>query len=141
MQISKYTIVLYTKENGESPVKRFIDALETKMQAKVLRFIGKDRKISMRDDLDKLLDEYMEDPEFKKEWDDLESEFNMIQALVDARKSRNMTQKQLAQRTGIDQGDISKIENGNGNPTLNILKRLADGMDMILKLEFVPKAK
>ena len=65
----------------------------------------------------------------------------MIQALVDARKSRNMTQKQLAQRTGIDQGDISKIENGNGNPTLNILKRLADGMDMILKLEFVPKAK
>lgn len=95
----------------------------------------------MRDDLDKLLDEYMEDPEFKKEWDDLESEFNMIQALVDARKSRNMTQKQLAQRTGIDQGDISKIENGNGNPTLNILKRLADGMDMILKLEFVPKAK
>ena len=42
MQISKYTIVLYTKENGESPVKRFIDALETKMQAKVLRFIGMD---------------------------------------------------------------------------------------------------
>ena len=40
MQISKYTIVLYTKENGESPVKRFIDALETKMQAKVLRFIA-----------------------------------------------------------------------------------------------------
>lgn len=95
----------------------------------------------MKDDFDKLLEEYMENPEFKKEWDDLEPEFNMIQSLINARKSRNMTQKQLAQRTGIDQADISKIENGNGNPTLHLLKRLADGMDMILKLEFVPKVK
>lgn len=95
----------------------------------------------MKDDFDKLLEEYMENPEFKKEWDDLEPEFNMIQSLINARKSINMTQKQLAQRTGIDQADISKIENGNGNPTLHLLKRLADGMDMILKLEFVPKVK
>lgn len=95
----------------------------------------------MKDDFDKLLEEYMENPEFKKEWEDLEPEFNMIQSLINARKSRNMTQKQLAQRTGIDQADISKIENGNGNPTLHLLKRLADGMDMILKLEFVPKVK
>lgn len=95
----------------------------------------------MKDDLDKLLEEYMEKPEFKKEWDNLESEFDMIQSLIDARKSRNMTQKQLAQRTGVNQADISKIETGNGNPTLNLLKRLADGMDMNLKLEFVPKVK
>ena len=95
----------------------------------------------MKDDFDKLLEEYMENPEFKKEWEYLEPEFNMIQSLINARKSRNMTQKQLAQRTGIDQADISKIENGNGNPTLHLLKRLADGMDMILKLEFVPKVK
>lgn len=95
----------------------------------------------MKDDLDQLLEEYMENPEFKKEWDNLESEFDMIQSLIDARKSRNMTQKQLAQRTGVNQADISKIETGNGNPTLNLLKRLADGMDMNLKLEFVPKTK
>ena len=95
----------------------------------------------MKDDLDELLEEYMENPEFKKEWDNLESEFDMIQSLIDARKSRNMTQKQLAQRTGVNQADISKIETGNGNPTLNLLKRLADGMDMNLKLEFVPKTK
>lgn len=95
----------------------------------------------MRDDFDRLLEGYMGNPEFKKEWDDLEPEFNMIQALIDARKSRNMTQKQLAQRTGIDQADISKIETGNGNPTLRLLQRLADGMDMMLKLEFVPRFK
>ena len=85
------------------------------------------------------LEEQLQNPEFKKEWDALEPEFNMIQAMIDARKNCNMTQKELAEKTGIDQSDISKIETGNANPSLSTLKRLAEGMDMILKLEFVPK--
>ena len=93
----------------------------------------------MRDDFEKMLDKYREDEEFRKEWDDLEPEFDAIQAIIEARHRCNMTQKELAKRTGIDQSDISKIEKGNGNPTLKMLKRLAEGMDTILKLEFVPK--
>lgn len=61
--------------------------------------------------------------------------------MVDARISQNLTQKQLSDRTGIDQADISKLENGTRNPTLNLLKRLADGMGMSLKIEFIPKSK
>ena len=90
-------------------------------------------------DFDKYLEKQLEDSEFKKEWDDLEPEYNMIQAIIDARKRSHLRQKQLAERTGIDQSDISKLETGNANPTLQVLKRLAEGMDMILKLEFVPK--
>lgn len=90
-------------------------------------------------DFDKYLHKQLENPEFKKEWDNLEPEYNMIQAIVDARKKSNLTQKQLAERTGINQSDISKLETGNANPTLQLLKRLAEGMDMVLKLEFVPK--
>lgn len=90
-------------------------------------------------DLKSYLNEQMKDDEFKKEWDDLEPEYNMIQAIIDARKSKKMTQKELAERTGIDQSDISKIETGSANPALSTLKRLAEGMDMILKLEFIPK--
>lgn len=85
------------------------------------------------------LNKQLKKPEFKKEWDALEPEFNMIQAMIDARKNCNMTQKELAERTGIDQSDISKIETGNANPSLATLKRLAEGMDMILRLEFIPK--
>ena len=85
------------------------------------------------------LNEQLKDPDFKKEWDNLEPEFNMMQAMIAARKRNNMTQKELAERTGIDQSDISKIETGNANPTLAVLKRLAEGMDMVLKLEFIPK--
>lgn len=92
-------------------------------------------------DFQKYLKKQLQDPEFKKEWDNLEPEYNTIQAIIDARKKSNLTQKELAERTGIDQADISKLENGNANPTLAVLKRLADGMGMVLKLEFIPKAK
>jgi len=87
-------------------------------------------------------DEYVADklknPEFRAEYDALEPEFAIIHAMIDARKNAGITQKQLAERTGIAQGDISKIENGNGNPSLKTLKRLASAMDMKLKLEFEP---
>lgn len=87
------------------------------------------------------LNEQLQDEEFRKEWNDIQPEMDVIRAIVDARISQNLTQKELAKRTGINQGDISKLENGTRNPSLKLLKRLADGMDMVLKIEFVPKAK
>jgi len=66
---------------------------------------------------------------------------DVIRAIVDARASQNLTQRELAERTGINQADISKIENGTRNPSLNLLKRLADGMGMALKIEFIPKQR
>ena len=51
-----------------------------------------------------------------------------------------MTQKELSEKTGITQADISRIENGTRNPSLNMIKRLAKGMGMRLKLEFIPEA-
>ncbi len=65
----------------------------------------------------------------------------MIKAIIDARTFLNLTQKELSERTGINQADISKLENGTRNPSLNLLKRLTDGMDMILELKFAPKQK
>lgn len=87
------------------------------------------------------LNEQLQDEEFQKEWNDIQPEMDVIRAIVDARISQNLTQKELAQRTGINQADISKLENGTRNPSLKLLKRLADGMDMVLKIEFVPKVK
>lgn len=89
--------------------------------------------------LNQFFDEQMKDEEFKKEYENLQPEFDIIRALVEARTSQNMTQKELAEKTGINQADISKIENGTRNPSLNMLKKLADGMNMYLKLDFIPK--
>ena len=55
-------------------------------------------------------------------------------ALASARAKRGLTQSQLAALTGIDQSDISKIERGAANPSLNTLDRLATALDMELKI-------
>jgi len=68
----------------------------------------------------------------QKDWD-------VIRAMVEARIAKKLTQKELAERTGINQADISKLENGTRNPSINLLKRIAEGMDMVLKIEFLPK--
>ena len=86
---------------------------------------------------DDMLFKQLQDEEFKKEYDAIQPKMDVIRAIVDARTSQNMTQKELAERTGINQADISKLENGTRNPSVNLLKRLAEGM--VLKIEFVPK--
>ena len=63
-----------------------------------------------------------------------------MQAMIDARKSSGLTQKQLSEKTGIAQADISKLESGSANPSLRTLQRLAAGMGMRIKIEFQPVA-
>lgn len=84
------------------------------------------------------LNEQLKDPEFKAEWEALEPERQIMRAIFEGREERALTQKQLAEVTGITQADISRLENGTGNPSLKTLKRLANGLGMTLKVEFVP---
>ena len=79
----------------------------------------------------------LENPEVKAEYDALEPEYDLIRALTEARKNQNLTQKQLSEKTGITQADISRIENGTRNPSLEMIKRLAGGLGMRLRLEFI----
>jgi ribosome-binding protein aMBF1 (putative translation factor) len=81
----------------------------------------------------------LKDPEVKAEYDSLEAEYDIIQAMIDARINQHMTQKDLSAKTGITQADISRIENGTRNPSLAMVKRLAEGLGLQLKLELVPR--
>ena len=81
----------------------------------------------------------MQDPEFVACYEEIQPEMNVIRALVDARISQNMTQKELAEKTGIAQTEISRLENGTRNPSIKLLQRLADGMGMVLIVSFTPK--
>ena len=93
----------------------------------------------MATSFNEFLQEQLKDPEFRKEYEALQPEHAVVQAMIDARKASGLTQKELSERTGIAQGDISRIEKGNANPSMRTLQRLADGMDMILKIEFLPR--
>ena len=83
------------------------------------------------------LNRQLQRPSFKAEWDTLQPELTIAQAMIDARKESGLTQKQLSERTGIAQADISKLERGNANPSLRTLQRLAAGMGMNIIIEFV----
>ena len=85
-----------------------------------------------------LFEEQMKDAAFRKEWEALQPEMAIVKAMLDARKKTGMTQKELSEKTGIAQADISRLETGNANPSLKTLQRLAEGMGMTLKLEFIP---
>lgn len=50
--------------------------------------------------------------------------FDLPKMLVAARKRAGLNQKQLADMSGIGQSEISRIESGQGNPTLDTLERL-----------------
>ena len=86
-------------------------------------------------------EEQMKDPEFAHEYKKAQDEMQVIKAFLDARYSRNLSQKELAKLSGLSQSDISKLENGTCNPTIKLLQKIADGLDMDLKIEFVPKTQ
>ncbi len=86
------------------------------------------------------LNERLQDPEFEAEWEAMEPERQIMQAIAMGREDGGFTQSQLAEATGIHQADISRLENGTGNPSLKTLKRLAAGMGMRLEVKFIPNS-
>ena len=63
------------------------------------------------------------------------------EAIAEIRKSKNISQKDLAKKTKIPQANISRIENGHYIPSIPVLKRIADGLDKRLVIEFVDETE
>ncbi len=92
--------------------------------------------ISWNDELDLDAEEIWENGVEAGYAEKIDIKDSLAAKLIEARNKKGITQKQLADVTGIYQADISKIERGLANPSLSTLKRLADGLDMQLKIEF-----
>ena len=96
--------------------------------------MNKDTTISF----DEYLKETLENDELlREEWGKTEAEYNILRVVLDTRVRLNLTQHELAKRCGIDQSDLSKIERGVLNPSVKILKKIANGLGKKLKIEFV----
>ncbi len=89
------------------------------------------------DDFDRYLKEQMEDPVFKKEWDDGEMEYQLMMMILKARNEKHMTQSELAARTGLRQSNISRIEKGQAMPSISTLCKIAHGLGKQLEIKFV----
>ena len=122
-----YEIILYDTEDGRCPVQELLDSLEPELLAKTLRTI----------DLLEMNGPLLREP-YSKPLENGIFELRTKQGSDITRVQQNMTQKDLSAKTGITQADISRIENGTRNPSLSMVKKLAQGLGMQLKLEFVP---
>lgn len=91
--------------------------------------------VSWNDDLDLDAETIWEDGvEIGKDTVDIMSK--LAARLTEARNRIGITQKQLAEKTGIYQADISKIERGLSNPSISTLQRLAEGMGLQIEVSF-----
>lgn len=82
------------------------------------------------------LKEMMEDEEFRKEYETLQPQYEVVKQIISAREELHITQKDLAERTGIRQSNISRLERGNYNPSVEFLRKIAKGLGKELHIEF-----
>lgn len=78
----------------------------------------------------------LKDPEFRREWESSEVEYQLSCKLIEARLREKISQKQLAKKIGTSQAAISRIEGMDGNPSLSLLKRIATALNSKLEISF-----
>lgn len=88
-------------------------------------------------DFRQYVDQQLSDPEFAAAYEAMQPEYEAVRAVIAARLESHMTQKELAEKTGLRQSNISRIESGSTSPTVDTLARIAAGMGKRLKIEFV----
>ncbi len=86
--------------------------------------------------LKELKKKWMEDPEFRGEYDAMEEEFAVAAALIDARVNAHMTQEEVAKAMGTTQAVIARLEGGGSLPSTRTLKRFAEATGMRLRISF-----
>lgn len=79
----------------------------------------------MMKDFSEIKKKWFKNPKFKKEYDALEPEFALAEVLIRQRIEKGFTQAQLAKKIGTKQSAISRLESGDYNPTLEVLKKVA----------------
>ena len=82
----------------------------------------------------KLRAELLKNKEFRKAYDELGPEFELIRMLIEQRLKKGLTQTALARKLGMKQSAIARLESGTANPTIGSLQKVAHALDAKLKV-------
>lgn len=80
-----------------------------------------------------------DDPEYRREYEALDDEFALVEAMIQARQARGLTQAQVADLLGVAQPAVARIESGK-NVSLKTLRRYAGALGCKLDVRFIPGA-
>ncbi len=75
-------------------------------------------------------------PAFKKAWEASETEYQVSRALIAARINRKISQQQLAKKANTTQAVISRLENMTANPSVGLLQKIAQALNLKVKIQF-----
>ena len=81
------------------------------------------------------LKESLEDPEFEKAWKESEVEYQLARQLIEKRTNQKLSQRALAKKARTTQAVISRIESMTANPSLGLLKRIAQQLNLKIQLQ------
>ncbi|MEG2821281.1 MAG: helix-turn-helix transcriptional regulator [Lachnospiraceae bacterium] len=79
----------------------------------------------------------LKDEEFKLEYEKLQPRYDAIEQIIKTRKEQNITQAELAKRVGTQKSNISRLESGNYNPSLDFLSKVAESLGKNLKVQIM----
>jgi len=79
----------------------------------------------------------LKNEEVRNELKKNEAEYKIIEEIILARKEKNLTQKDLAELVGTRQSNISRLESGNYNPTIDFLNKIASAIGKQLEVRIV----
>lgn len=82
-------------------------------------------------------EELMQDEEFRIEYERLQPRYQAIAQIIKARQEQNMTQAELARRVGTQKSNISRLESGNYNPSLDFLVKVARSLGKNVSIRFL----
>lgn len=71
----------------------------------------------------------MKDSEFRREYEKLETEFQIARQIIGARLKKKMSQEELAKKVNTGQAVISRLEGMNGKPSISLLERVAKALN------------
>ena len=80
----------------------------------------------------------MKDPEFRREYEKLEPEFQIARQMIGARIKKKMTQEELAKKAGTGQAVISRLEGMNAKPSVSLLQRIANALETPIEITIKP---
>lgn len=75
----------------------------------------------------------------REAYEALGPQFDFIEMMIEARLKKGLTQAALAKRLGTKQSAIARLESGDSNPTLDLLRRVAKALDANLVISMPQK--
>lgn len=93
--------------------------------------------IKQKDSLDIHLEKWLKHPEFRKEWEASETQYQLVRQIIGERIKKGLSQRDLAKKAKTTQAVISRVESMNVNPSIQLIDKIAKALGKTVQIKLV----